>query len=98
MDLLDTREGQTVYILRETFDRSAKIAMPWMAEKAFFDHVPFPVTHIDTEKNFSEMHVYRECCAQDWALDLLVGTCPPVERMDHEAEDVFDRLRADGYM
>ena len=29
--------------------------MVWLAKKAFFGHVPFPVVHVDTGKKFPEM-------------------------------------------
>ena len=93
MDHLETLESQTIYILREAFNRIEKIAMLWslgkdsnamlwMAKKAFFGHLPFPVVHIDTGKKFPEMYAFREHYEKEWNLNLLVGTCPPVEEMD----------------
>jgi sulfate adenylyltransferase subunit 2 len=93
MDHLDTLESKTIYILREAFNRIDRIAMLWslgkdsnamlwMARKAFFGYVPFPVVHIDTGKKFKEMYDFRERFAEEWGLDLHVGGCPPVEEMD----------------
>ena len=93
MEHLDVLESRTVYILREAFNKIDRLAMLWslgkdsnallwMARKAFFGHVPFPLLHIDTGKKFPEMYAFRERYAKEWRLDLRLGTCPPVEEMD----------------
>jgi len=93
MNRLDSLESQSIYILREAFNRLDKIAMlwslgkdsnvmVWLARKAFFGTVPFPVAHVDTGKKFPEMYAFRERYAKEWSLDLIVDTCPPVEEMD----------------
>jgi len=93
MDHLDSLESQSVFIFREAFNRIDKLAMlwslgkdsnvmVWLARKAFFGHVPFPVLHIDTGKKFPEMYEFRERYAEEWGLRLLLGDCPPVEDMD----------------
>jgi sulfate adenylyltransferase subunit 2 len=93
MEHLDVLESRTIYILREAFNKIDKLAMLWslgkdsnamlwMARKAFFGHVPFPLVHIDTGKKFPEMYAFRERYAKEWNLDLKTGTCPPVEEMD----------------
>src|SRR5574338_942887 len=93
MTHLDRLEAQSVYILREAFNRIDKLTMLWsmgkdsnviiwLMKKAFFGHVPFPVLHIDTEKKFPEMYAFRERYAKEWNLNLLVDTCPPVEEVD----------------
>ncbi|MBA4099510.1 MAG: sulfate adenylyltransferase [Rhodospirillum sp.] len=93
MDHLDRLEAQSVYILREAFNRIDKLAMlwslgkdsnvmVWLAKKAFFGHVPFPVMHIDTEKKFPEMYAFRDRYATEWKLNLIADKCPPVEEMD----------------
>ena len=67
MNHLDQLESESVYILREAFNRIEKLAMlwslgkdsntmVWLAKKAFFGHVPFPVVHVDTGKKFAEMY------------------------------------------
>jgi len=93
MDHLDRLEHQSVYIFREAFNRIDRIAMLWslgkdsnvmiwLARKAFFGHVPFPVMHIDTERKFEEMYVFRDRYAAEWNLNFLRERCPPVEEMD----------------
>lgn len=93
MDHLDALESQSIYIFREAFNRIDRLAMLWslgkdsnvmiwLARKAFFGHVPFPVMHIDTERKFPEMYDFRDRYAEEWGLNFLRGTCPPVEDMD----------------
>ena len=93
MNYLDQLESESVYILREAFSRIDKLAMlwslgkdsntmVWLAKKAFFGHVPFPVLHVDTGRKFPEMYAFRERYAKEWNLNLIVRPCPPVEEVD----------------
>jgi sulfate adenylyltransferase subunit 2 len=93
MDRLSELEAQSIFILREAFARLKKISllwslgkdsnvMIWLARKAFFGRVPFPVMHVDTGKKFPEMYAFRECYAAEWGLDLIVEPCPPLEAID----------------
>src|SRR5688572_20724046 len=93
MNYLDQLESESVYILREAFSRIDKLAMlwslgkdsntmVWLAKKAFFGHVPFPVLHVDTGRKFPEMYAFRERYAREWKLNLIVRPCPPVEAVD----------------
>ena len=90
---LDTLESQSIYILREAYNRLDKIGMlwslgkdsnvmVWLAKKAFFGHVPFPCIHVDTGKKFQEMYAFRDRYEKEWGLTLIRGECPPVEEMD----------------
>ena len=92
-DHLQALEDQSVFILREAFNKFDRLAMlwslgkdsnvmVWLARKAFFGHVPFPVMHVDTGKKFAEMYEFRTRYASEWGLNLLLGDCPPVEEMD----------------
>jgi sulfate adenylyltransferase subunit 2 len=56
--------------------------MVWLARKAFFGQVPFPVMHIDTGKKFPEMYAFRDRYTREWNLNLLLEHCPPVEATD----------------
>ena len=38
----------------------------WLARKAFFGHVPFPLVHIDTSYKIPEMIQYRDRLAAEW--------------------------------
>ena len=83
MDRLDELEAQSIFIFREAFARMRKLAllwslgkdsnvMIWLARKAFFGRLPFPVMHVDTGKKFPEMYAFRERYATEWDLDLIV--------------------------
>jgi sulfate adenylyltransferase subunit 2 len=93
MDRFDELEAQSIFILREAFARLERIAllwslgkdsnvMIWLARKAFFGRVPFPVLHVDTGKKFPEMYAFRERYAKEWQLDLLVEPCPSIDAVD----------------
>ncbi|MCG8360695.1 MAG: sulfate adenylyltransferase subunit 2 [Kiloniellales bacterium] len=93
MKRLDELEAQSIFILREAYQGVEPLAMLWslgkdsnvmlwLARKAFFGHVPFPLVHVDTGKKFPEMYAFRERYAAEWGLDLLVFDCPPVEEID----------------
>jgi sulfate adenylyltransferase subunit 2 len=93
MTPLDALESRSIFIMREAYARIGRLAMLWslgkdsnvmlwLARKSFFGRVPFPVLHIDTGKKFPEMYAFRERYAQEWALDLRVHDCPPLEEID----------------
>src|SRR4051812_3721478 len=84
MDNLDKLEHQSVFIMREAFNKFENLAMLWsigkdssvllhLARKAFFGHVPFPVVHIDTHYKIPEMITFRDKLAKEWNLDMVVG-------------------------
>lgn len=93
MDRLDELEAQSIFILREAFARLDRLAllwslgkdsnvMIWIARKAFFGRVPFPVMHVDTAKKFREMYAFRDRYAAEWDLNVIVEPCPPIEAVD----------------
>src|SRR2546425_5896877 len=84
MDYLSKLENQSIYIMREAFNKFEDLAMLWsigkdstvllwLARKAFFGHVPFPLLHIDTSFKIPEMIAYRDRLAMEWKLTMLVG-------------------------
>jgi len=84
MTRLDQQENNTIFIIREAYARLKKIALLWnvgkdstallwMARKAFFGKIPFPVIHIDTSYEFSEVYKFRDKYAKEWNLDLIVS-------------------------
>lgn len=84
MDHLDKLENQSVYILREAFHHFTKLGMLWsigkdstvllwLARKAFFGNVPFPLVHVDTTYKIPSMIEYRDRLVRDWKLQLVVG-------------------------
>ncbi|PKP79097.1 MAG: sulfate adenylyltransferase [Alphaproteobacteria bacterium HGW-Alphaproteobacteria-3] len=93
MDRLDQLESQSIFIFREAFNRIENIAMLWslgkdsnvmiwLARKAFFGHVPFPVMHVDTEKKFPEMYEFRDRYSAEWNLNFIRELCPPLDTID----------------
>ena len=93
MSNLDALESQSIYIFREAFNKIENLGMlwslgkdsnvmVWLARKAFFGRVPFPVLHVDTGKKFPEMYAFRYRYAPEWGLDLWREECPPLEAID----------------
>ncbi|HET9798330.1 MAG TPA: phosphoadenosine phosphosulfate reductase family protein, partial [Gemmatimonadaceae bacterium] len=84
IDHLDRLEHRSVHLLREAYASFPQLAMLWsigkdstvllwLARKAFFGHVPFPLVHIDTSYKMPEMIAYRDRVAREWGLNLLIG-------------------------
>ena len=84
MSPLDQLENQSIYILREAFHKFERLAMLWsigkdstvllwLARKAFFGQVPFPLVHVDTTYKLPSMIEYRDRLCRDWKLQLVVG-------------------------
>lgn len=84
MTHLDSLESQSVYIFREAYREFKNLAMLWsigkdstvllwLARKAFFGHVPFPLVHIDTSYKIPEMIAFRDRIAREWKLNMVYG-------------------------
>jgi sulfate adenylyltransferase subunit 2 len=84
MNPLEELESQSVYLLREAYHHFSNLCMLWsigkdstvmlwLARKAFFGHVPFPLVHIDTSYKIPAMIEYRDKLARDWKLNMVVG-------------------------
>lgn len=84
MDPLDKLESRSVYILREAYAAFGSLCMLWsigkdstvllwLARKAFFGHVPFPLVHIDTHFKIPEMIAYRDRLARAYGLYMIYG-------------------------
>src|SRR5512138_3028632 len=84
MHPLERLEARSVHILREAYRELKSLCMLWsigkdstvllwLARKAFFGHVPFPLVHIDTSYKIPEMIKYRDRLAAEWNLNLLYG-------------------------
>src|SRR5271154_3074647 len=93
MHHLDRLESQSVYILREAFNKIGRLAMLWsfgkdsnvmihLARKAFFGRVPFPLIHCDTGLEMDEVYAFRDRYAKEWEIDLISHPCPPIEATD----------------
>jgi sulfate adenylyltransferase subunit 2 len=84
MNHLDGLESRSVHIFREAYANFKSLGMLWsigkdstvmlwLARKAFFGHVPFPLIHIDTAYKIPEMIAYRDRLAAEWNLNLIYG-------------------------
>jgi sulfate adenylyltransferase subunit 2 len=83
MDHLTRLEQQSIFIFREAYHYFKKLAMPWsmgkdsnvliwLARKAFYGNIPFPLLHIDTTFEFPEMYQFREWAKNYHDIDLIV--------------------------
>ncbi|MBN2209885.1 MAG: sulfate adenylyltransferase subunit 2 [Sedimentisphaerales bacterium] len=81
---LDKLENQSIYVLREAYSRFRDVAMLWsigkdsttmlwLARKAFFGKLPFPVMHIDTSYKFKEIYEFRDRRVREWGLNLIIA-------------------------
>lgn len=84
MEHLDKLESQSVFIIREAYHHIPNLAMLWsvgkdstvlvkLCQKAFFDHIPIPLVHIDTGFKIPEMIAYRDKLALEWGLQMIYG-------------------------
>lgn len=84
MDRLEQLESQSIYIIREAYRNFKSLVMLWsigkdstvllwLARKAFFGHIPFPLVHIDTSFKIPEMIAYRDNLAKKFRLTMIYG-------------------------
>jgi sulfate adenylyltransferase subunit 2 len=84
MQHLEDLESRSVHVLREAYAAFKNLCMLWsigkdstvllwLARKAFFGHVPFPLVHIDTSFKIPEMIAYRDRLVAQWNLNLIYG-------------------------
>ena len=104
MDHIRQLEAHSVHIIREAYREFGDLVMLWsigkdstvllwLARKAFFGHVPFPLLHIDTGFKIPEMIEYRNRVALEWELNLIVGqNVRALERRETFADGALARL------
>ncbi len=84
MNQLEALENKSIHIIREAYSEFKNLCMLWsigkdstvmlwLARKAFFGHVPFPLVHVDTHFKIPEMTAYRDRLALEWKLDMIYG-------------------------
>lgn len=85
---LDALESESIYIFREVVASCARpvllfsggkdsVVMLHLAAKAFAPApIPFPVMHVDTGHNFSEVMEFRDSRVADLSVELLVASVP----------------------
>lgn len=95
MNHLDQLEAQSIYILREAYNRIKPLSMLWslgkdsnvmiwLARKAFYGRVPFPVILLDTGNELDEVYAFRDRYVKEWDLNYINAECPPYEETDPE--------------
>ncbi|HEY5350043.1 MAG TPA: phosphoadenosine phosphosulfate reductase family protein, partial [Candidatus Lustribacter sp.] len=93
MDALSRLEAETVTILREVYRASTKpcmlwsigkdsTALLWMARKAFFGHVPFPMVLLETHMELPEVYAFRDEIIARWQVDYFAQICPSESAVD----------------
>ena len=99
MERLDELEAESIYILREAYKKLGKLGMLWsigkdstvllwLAQKAFFGHVPFPFIHVDTLRKIPAMIEYRDKVAKELGIKLIVHTnWDAVKKMSDQNSD-----------
>lgn len=104
MDYIDQLEARSVHLLREAYANFKQLCMLWsigkdstvllwLARKAFFGHVPFPLVHIDTSFKIPEMIAYRDRLAREWKLTMIVGqNRDALERKQTFPDGAVDRI------
>lgn len=84
MDQITHLESLGIHILREAYANFTNLCMLWsigkdstvllwLARKAFYGHVPFPLVHIDTSYKIPEMIRYRDQLTREWKLPMVYG-------------------------
>lgn len=83
MNRLHTLEHRSIYLIREAYARHKNCALLWstgkdsttllwIARKAFFGKIPFPVLHIDTTYYSKEVYEFRERYEKEWGINLII--------------------------
>ena len=84
MDHLDKLEHQSIFIIREAFNKIDRLAMLWsvgkdsqtilwLARKAFCGHVPFPCVFMETSFDMPELIELRDKLTKEWKLNLVIA-------------------------
>ncbi len=84
MDYLTKLEHNSIFLLREAYASFPNLCMlwsigkdstvlMWLARKAFFGHIPFPLVHIDTHYKIPEMIEYRDKVAREYRINMVYG-------------------------
>ncbi len=84
MDYLSKLENTSIFLLREAYASFQNLCMlwsigkdstvlMWLARKAFYGHIPFPLVHIDTHYKIPEMIEYRDRLAKEYHINMIYG-------------------------
>jgi len=83
-DYLSRLENESVFIIREAYNKVRNLALLWsmgkdstvllhLVRKAFLGHVPIPLVHIDTSYKIPEMIQFRDEYVRKHDLRLIIG-------------------------
>jgi sulfate adenylyltransferase subunit 2 len=83
MSSLKELEAKSIFILREAYAKYKNFSLLWsmgkdstvllwLARKAFFGKIPFPVLHIDTSFKFQQIYDFREKYSKEFDLNMIV--------------------------
>ncbi len=84
VDYLSRLENESVFIIREAYNKVKNLALLWsmgkdstvllqLVRKAFLGHVPIPLVHIDTSYKIPEMIEFRDDYVKRHNLRLIIG-------------------------
>lgn len=84
MDIINEFENKSIYIIREVYKNFKNPAvlwscgkdsttLLWLCKKAFFGNIHFKVIHIDTGYKFKEIYEFRDKCAKEWDLNIIIA-------------------------
>jgi len=84
MERLEELESRSIYVIREAYAHFRRLALlwsigkdsttlVWLARKAFFGQLPFPVLHIDTSYKFPEIYAFRDRYVKEFGLRLVIA-------------------------
>ncbi len=112
---LDVLESESMYIMREAVATSERPVMFYsvgkdssvllhLARKAFYpSRPPFPLLHVDTTWEFSEMYSFRDQTARSFGLDIIVHQNPyclenGINPFDHGSAVHTDLWKTEGLL
>src|SRR5215475_3229124 len=83
-DYLDTLENESIFQIREAYNKTKNLAVLWsmgkdstvmlqLVRKAFVGNCPIPLVHIDTSYKIPEMITWRDEFVKRHGLKLIVG-------------------------
>lgn len=90
---MDELEAQSIYIIREAYERVNSLALLWslgkdsnvllwLIKKAFFGYVPFTTILLDTGDELDEVYAFRDRYVKEWNLTYINADCPPLSATD----------------
>ena len=93
LDHLDLIENESIYILREAFNRIDRLSMlwsfgkdsnvlVWLARRRSSAMCRFRSINVDTGKKMPEVYAFRDAYAKTGTSIWSIAQCPPIEAID----------------